>query len=112
MNKPLESDWKKYCALVTVVRERYLGKCNAKAAALLTDPRRNETERFWDTMDLMEKDARVIQLCLDRHARSQMVFSMLALLSHGLMTKEELSTFSEELQASLAYVFDEPKGKG
>lgn len=111
MDKPLESDWKKYCALVPVVRERYLAKSNARAVTMLTDPKKNETERFWDTMEQMEKEARLLELCFGYHARSQMIISMLAMLRRGLMTKEDLANFSGELQEDLDYVFDELKGK-
>jgi hypothetical protein len=52
---PTESDWKKFRALVPLLRERYLAARNIRIAALLTDPKKNETERFWGAMEKMEE---------------------------------------------------------
>ena len=46
MEKPLESDWKKFSALIPVLRERYLAARNAEIVGLLTAPNKEETERF------------------------------------------------------------------
>ena len=39
------------------LRERYLADRNARIVALLTRPEKTETERFWDAMEVMEKEA-------------------------------------------------------
>jgi hypothetical protein len=46
----MESDWRKFRDMVPRLRERYLAEHNARMAGMLTDPRKNETERFWDAM--------------------------------------------------------------
>lgn len=103
---PKESDWKKFRAMVPVLRERYLAARNGPIAALLTDPKKNETERFWDAMAEMEKEAKVLRYCLDGHSRSKMWTYMLSMSHAGMMTKEDLAQFSDELQKELSYVFD------
>jgi hypothetical protein len=55
--------------MVPMLRERYLAECNAKIAALLIDPEKNETERFWKAMEEMEKEADTLRRCLDGHSR-------------------------------------------
>ena len=49
----MESEWKKFRAMVPGLRERYLAGCNARIATMLADPGKTETERFWDTLKEM-----------------------------------------------------------
>ena len=107
---PKESDWKKFRAMVPILRERYLAARNGPIAALLKDPKKNETERFWDAMEEMEKEAKVLRHCLDGHSRSKMWLYMLSMIRAGMMTKDDLTEFSDELQKELSYVFDDKKG--
>jgi hypothetical protein len=102
----MESDWKKFSAMVPVLRERYLAVRNAEITALLINPAKNETERFWSAMAEMEKQAKVLRRCLDGHARSKMWEFMLAMIHAGMLTKADLAQFSDELQQELAYAFD------
>ncbi len=67
-----EADWRQFRDMVPKLRERYLAERNAKIAALLIDPEMNETERFWNAMEEMEKEANALRRCLDGHSRSKM----------------------------------------
>ena len=96
-----ESDWKKYSARLPLWRERYLAKQNARITGVLADPKKNETERFWDALDEMQKEAKTLRSCLDRHSRSNMMFSLLSMLAVGMINAEDLADFSEELQKSI-----------
>ena len=93
-----ESDWKKYSARLPLWRERYLAKQNARIARVLADPKKNHTERFWDALEEMEKEATTLHACLDRHSRSNMMISMLNMRAVGMINAEDLADFSEELQ--------------
>jgi hypothetical protein len=92
--------------MVPILRERYLAARTGPIAALLTDPRKNETGRFWDAMAAMEKEAKVLRYCLDGHSRSKMRGYMLSMIHAGMLTKEDLPQFSDELQQELSHVFD------
>ena len=107
---PTESDWKKFRDMVPILRERYLAARNGRIAALLTDPKKNETERFWDAMEKMEKEARVLRKCLDGHSRSKMWLFMLTMIRAGMLKKEDLEDFGEELRNELLYAFSEKRG--
>lgn len=61
----MESDWKKFCALVPALRERYLAVRNTEIARMISNPTKTETERFWDVMEVMEKEAKTLRRCLD-----------------------------------------------
>lgn len=106
----MESDWKKFRVMVPVLRERYLEERNARIATLLTDPKKNHTERFWDAMDKMEQEARVLRQCLDGHSRSKMWIYMLTMIRAGMLKPEDLAEFSEELQKKFTYAFSEIEG--
>ena len=110
MTAPLETDWKNFSAMVPQLRERYLAKCNARVAALLTDPKRNESERFWDATEAMKKEARVLRICLDDHARSRMWLSILTMIQAGMIEEKDLADFSEELRQEVHYAFAEKPG--
>jgi len=107
---PQESDWKKFRVIVPVLRERYLAARNGVIAALLTDPAKTETERFWSAMAEMEKEAKVLRYCLDGHSRSKMWEYMLSMIHARMLTREDLAQFSDELQKELSYVFDRTRG--
>jgi len=87
----MESDWKHFREMVPKLRERYLAERNARLVALLTDPKKNETERFWDAMEVMEREAKVLQKCLDGHSRSKMWLFMLSMISVGMLKKEDMA---------------------
>ena len=103
---PAESDWKKFRAMVPHLRERYLAARNGPITALLTDPKKSETERFWRAMEEMEKEAKVLRYCLAGHSRSKMWLFMLSMIHAGMLKKEDLVQFSDELQQQLSDVFD------
>jgi len=96
--------------MVPNLRERYLAERNSRIAAMLTNPKRTQTERFWDAMEKMEHESRVLQDCLDGHSRSKMQFYMMQMISVGMLRKEDMSVFSEELQNQLSFLFGESKG--
>ena len=92
----MESDWKKFRAMVPMLRERYLTATNARIVNLFRDP-----------MEEMEKQAKVLQWCLDGHSRSKMVFFMFTMIRAGMLRKEDLAGFSVELLAQVDHAFEE-----
>ena len=93
--------------MVPRLRERYLAHRNARIATLLTDPEKTETERFWDAMEEVEREARVLRECLDGHSRSKMWLYILAMIRAGMLNKEDINVFSEDLQKQVSYAFEE-----
>ena len=106
----MESDWRKFRDMVPKVRERYLLERNVRIARMLTNPEKSETERFWDAMEEMEREATVLQQCLDGHSRSKMWLYILTMIRAGMLRKEDIEVFSEELQKEIAYAFEDDKG--
>jgi hypothetical protein len=102
----MESDWKRFRDMVPKLRERYLAERNSRIVALLSRPGKNETERFWDAMEVMEREAKILQQCLDGHSRSSMQRYMLTMIGAGMLTKADMEGFSEELQRQLSFAFE------
>ena len=93
-----ESDWKAFRKMVPDLRERYLQSKTREIAALLTSSGETATERFWDSHEKIIEEARVLKQCLNGHSRSRMTDYMRLMLSAGLMSVDDLSFFSDELQ--------------
>ena len=106
----MESDWRKFRDMVPKLRERYLLERNVRIARMLTSQEKSETERFWDAMEEMEREATVLRQCLDGHSRSKMWLYILTMIRSGMLRKEDIEVFSEELQKEVAYAFEEDKG--
>jgi hypothetical protein len=102
----MESDWKLFSGMAPKLRERYLAERNARIVALLTNPKKNETERFWEALEVMEKEAKILQKCLDGHSRSKMWMFMMTMISVGMLKQEDMAGFSEELRKEVSAVFD------
>jgi hypothetical protein len=106
----IESDWKKFRDMVPKLRERYLADRNTRLAAVLVDPAKNQTQRFWDAMEEMEREAKVLRQCLDGHSRSKMWLYILTMIRAGMLTREDAAVFSADLQKEIAYAFEEENG--
>ena len=105
----MEADWKKFRDMVPMLRERYLSERNVLVSRILIDPEKTETERFWDALEAMEKEAEVLRRCLDGHSRSKMWLYILTMIGAGMLRKEDMEEFSSELQQEVAYAFDKRK---
>ena len=104
----IESDWKKFRAMIPQLREHYLAERNARIARILADPTKTETERFWDTLEAMQKEATTLRMCLNDHSRSKMTLALIIMRGAGMLTKDDLAGFSPELQKE---VFHDLLGK-
>lgn len=103
----MESDWKKFRAMVPNLRERYLTDCNARLITLLTHPKKTPTERFWETLAEMDRESKILQRCLDGHSRSSMQSYLNLMILNGMLKREDAALFSPELQQQLEPTFAE-----
>ena len=101
----MESDWKKFSATLPIWRERYLAERNAHIARIITDSKKSETDRFWDAEEQIQKEVKTLRRCLDDISRSKMWLRLMAMRAAGMIRREDLAEFSEELQKQ---VFDDP----
>jgi hypothetical protein len=102
----MEADWKKFREMVPMLRERYLSQINARITSILADPSKNETERFWDAFEVTQTESRVLRDCLNGHSRSNMWEFLHCMIGCGMLHKEDMAVFSQDLQAEFARVFE------
>jgi hypothetical protein len=98
-----EADWKKFSAMLPVWRERYLAEKNPRIAAVLTEPGKTETERFWAAEKVIVKEARTLQRCLDDIRRSRMIERLLEMRLAKMISREDLADFSAELREAIFF---------
>ena len=101
MIEPRETDWKKFTARLPVWRERYLTEKNRRIASLLEQAGKTETERFWAAREIMEKEARTLQRCLDDIRRSRMIERLLEMRLAKMITRDDLADFDAELREAI-----------
>jgi hypothetical protein len=94
---PTESDWKSFSKMVPELRERYLVSKNQALIQILSDPTMTPTEQFWTAHERMQKESRILQNCLDGHARSRQLNAMVLMCEHGMLKASDLDDFSEGL---------------
>ena len=105
----MESDWKKFSAMLPIWRERYLAGRNARIVRKLSDPKKSETERFWDAAEQIQKEAKTLRRCLDDLSRSKMWLRLMEMRASGMIRQEDLAEFSEELQKQIFHDLYPPK---
>jgi hypothetical protein len=103
----VEADWKKFRAMTVEWRERYLATQNVRLARLLTNPKKSETERFWEAEEQLAKIAKIVRRCLDDLRRSTMIIRLMEMRAAGMITRDDLADFSDELRKQ---IFDGPRG--
>ena len=101
MNKPKESDWKKFRDSLEKWRERYLKDKNDEIRSILNDSERDETEKFWSIVDFQKREAKILRDCLDGNSRSKMFLHIALMKRYGMIGEEDLKVFSQELRDSL-----------
>ena len=97
----MESDWKKFSAMTAEWRERYVATQNVRIARILTNPKKSETERFWEAEEQIDKVAKILRSCLDDLRRSTMIIRLMEMRAAGMITRDDLADFSEELQKQI-----------
>jgi len=94
----METDWKRFRALVPVARDRYLRMRNAELVAMLTSSKKSPTESFWEAAETVEREAAVLRRCLDDISRARMCAVLIEMHRVGMLGENDLAGFSEELR--------------
>jgi hypothetical protein len=100
-----EKDWKMLRAMAPELRERYLSARNAELSSILANHHLSQTERFWMIEERTKEIAKVLRECLDGHSRSKMEFFIMVMIAHDMMTEDDISKFSEEVQERMSSQF-------
>lgn len=99
-----ESDWKLFRSKIAVWQENYIDKLNKEYIELLNVDS-NPSEKFWELEKRINNDKKhsgvVIQV-----QRSTMIYNIAILLRDGVITKDDLEEFSDELKESIDVILN------
>jgi hypothetical protein len=91
-----KSDWKLFMERLPEWQERFMGKLNQEYIQLLSrdlDP----SENFWELERRIREDKRLLGVRMELN-KGNMTFDLMRLLHDGVIEKEDLADFSQELQ--------------
>lgn len=95
-----ESDWKRFKPLRQLALERYCEKVLLNIGRIATDAGKSHHERYLDIYRLIHKKELI--RTFDSLRRSTALVQIGLFRSHGLITEEEFSGFSEALRSQVA----------
>ncbi|MGM0601319.1 MAG: hypothetical protein ACQETH_16025 [Candidatus Rifleibacteriota bacterium] len=96
--QPTKADWKKFMNILPELRERYLKNRNKEISNLFLNVNQTATENFWNTKEIIAKEAKILQDCLDGISKSKMKERIIIMFRYGLFQKKDIKSFSLELQ--------------
>jgi hypothetical protein len=91
-----KSDWKLFMERLPEWQERFMEKLNQEYIQLLSrdlDP----SENFWELEKRIREDKRLPGVRMELN-KGNMTFDLMRLLHDGVIEKEDLADFSQELQ--------------
>jgi hypothetical protein len=97
-----ESDWKKFRKVRELALERLCTRILSEIQKAGTRPDLTSHERYLEIYQLIQDRDRDIARTFNDPRRSTARMQLLSMVSLELVTPEELGTFSQELQTSIA----------
>ncbi len=101
MNKFSEKDWKLFRSKIAGWQEAYMDKLNKEYMEILNGDG-NPSDKFWKLEERISKDKRDCGVQC-RMNRSNQFNIMIALLSEGAITLEDLDDFSDDLKDTIRF---------
>ena len=94
-----ESDWKQFRKKMPDWQENYMDRLNKEYIELLSGEG-NASAKFW-ALDERIKEDKKHKGVQARMSRSEMIFNILNLLNEGVITRDDLADFSDELKDTI-----------
>jgi hypothetical protein len=93
-----ESDWKKFRQLRLVALDRFCQRVLSEINVICSDKGKTNHERYGEVFGIIEKRDKELADMFDAESRSRAFMHLLLIQSRDLLTQEEMSVFSPELQ--------------
>lgn len=100
-----KKDWKLFREKLAVWQENYMARLIKEYIALLSAGDRNASDKFWELDNKIRTDRRHPGVILNVR-KSEAIYDILRLIRLGVITYEDLSDFSEELQQTVKLILD------
>jgi hypothetical protein len=93
-----ESDWRKFRQLRLVALDRFCERVLIEINAVSSDKSKTNHERYGEVFGIIEKRDKELAGMFDAESRSRASMHLLLIQSRDLLTQEEMSVFSPEVQ--------------
>lgn len=100
-----KKDWELFREKLAVWQENYMARLIKEYIALLSAGDRNASDKFWELDNKIRTDRRHPGVILNVR-KSEAIYDILRLIRLGVITYEDLSDFSEELQQTVKLILD------
>ncbi len=97
-----ESDWKQFRKCLPDWQERYMDKLNREYIRILNGEG-NPSDRFWKLEERIHKDVKSPGVIVHEMSRSRMWMNLLGLINNKVISIDDLTGFSEELQETVKH---------
>lgn len=96
-----ERDWKYFSRLRPVALERFCGRVLGEVERVIARSETGSHERYLEVYALTRRRDKELAVAFNDPRRSTALMQLLAILSHGLLTDEEIAGFGDERRAFL-----------
>ena len=100
-----KSDWKFYREKIGVWQESYMEKLNNEYIDLLRATDKKASDKFWALEKRIKNDRRHPGVIIEMR-KSNAIYDMVSLVRLGVITCEDLTDFSEDLQQAVKYMVE------
>ena len=100
-----KEDWKLYREKIAEWQENYMDHLKKEYIALLSSKDGNPSDKFWELEERIKKDRRHPRVTIELRKPSAM-FDIARLITHKVITYEDLDNFSYELREAVKIILD------
>ena len=95
-----KSDWKLYREKIAEWQENYMSRLNNEYIALLSADNKIASDKFWELDKRIKNDRRHPGVIIEV-SKSNAVFDIVHLIRLGVITYDDLTDFSDDLQQTV-----------
>ena len=111
-----EKDWKTFRDMKKLLLQNQCQKALERIRRILDRPTQDAHATYLEIFKAIEKEDKIIASMFDDHRRSTAFISILSMVQHGLLSKNDLQRFTPETQERIealseALQLERPKGK-
>lgn len=96
-----ESDWKLFRVKIVDWQENYMARLNQKIIKILSDENKTQSDRFWKASKIIDSEKKSVGVVCELK-RSMLNWNIVSLINQKVITMDDLSDFSSELQEHIA----------
>ncbi|OLR59080.1 multidrug transporter [Anaerostipes sp. 494a] len=96
-----KSDWKLFRTRITEWQEAYMERLVKEYIDMLKETG-NASDKFWKLEERIKKDKKHPGVMLEL-SKGNMIFDIVALINSGVITKDDLAGFSNDLEEKLDF---------